>query len=120
MPFELWRWLPIFLAAPAQIAFIVIWSSTKFGAGQWWKTKIGRTLFIKSLGLTILLVNIALTVMIRLATGDYSHAAYDLERYTSNFEFLIVAGYWIVMISVYYQLGSLIKERFLQKDPLIR
>lgn len=116
IPFQFWTQIPIILAAPAQVLFVLLYSIRRFGAGEWWKDFVGRALFIKSASLAYLFVAADWTSASIYRRGGYSGISFDVHSYRQDYAWLIVIGYWLVTFAVYYQLISLIKQRYLHKD----
>lgn len=92
-----WRQLPIILAGPAQLVFVLIIALPCLGAGQWWKKDVTQALVIKSATM-LLLISAAIV------------------GYITNDEWLVDLGYWLVCAAIYYQLAALIHERRRHRD----
>lgn len=106
---DFWREFPIFISFPAQLAFVLIYALPMFGAGMWWKDFVGRALFVKSL---------ALAFVLGIAFGRNSLEILNNPNisFKSPFdqipiEILVTAGFWLVMLSIIYQLIAIIKLR---------
>lgn len=111
LTFEFWRYAPVILCAPAQTAFVLIYSIRGFGAGKWWRDYIGRALFIKSVTLDLLIVSATIAYAYNWANGVYTSITFDTDRYWKDWESLVIIGYWLVLFGVYYQLYALIRQR---------
>lgn len=110
--FEFWRVLPLILAAPAQLAFVLVYSLKIFGAGQWWKSYVGRSIFVKSVSLSFLL-NIAVALVVsRWINGQYEGVTFAMTLTNSFLDAMAVLGYWAVCFAVYYQLALLVRLRY--------
>lgn len=80
--------LLVWLAAPAQTAFVV-----GFGLStRWWKSLLGRALFTKALALALLL---DLTVFADQFGYDYPHR----EEITTGVLCLVVVGSWMQLFA---------------------
>lgn len=98
---DVWREAPIVLAAPAQLAFVLIVALPWLGAGQWWKKWPTRALVFKSATLLVLILVAVTSYVLRWLIG----------RDSPWFDVATVAGYWAVTAAIYYQLVALIHER---------
>lgn len=110
--FEFWRTLPLLLATPAQMAFVLIYAIPKFGSGKWWKFYVGRAIFVKSLSLSFLLNIITATVVSRAVNGEYTGISFDMTITNSALDAMAVLGYWAVCFALYYQLILLARLRY--------
>lgn len=115
-PLDFWTALPIFLAAPAQIAFMLIYSLPAFGAGEWWKSFIGRALFIKSGTITFLILVSVSSYIIHYYHHFYTGVNYAfVPTYGLKSNALITVGYWLVCLAIYYQIAALLRQRFISQ-----
>lgn len=83
----------VYLAAPAQTAFVLIYGSGIWS--KWWRSLIGRALFTKSLGLALLLD----LSLVGEWVGPYPHQA--------EVGLAVVA---LVTIGAYLQLAALLND----------
>jgi len=112
-PFQFWTLVPLLLAAPVQTAFVLLYSIKPFGAGEWWKDFVGRALFIKAAALAYVLDASAWTVFSIYHRGGFSGISFDISTYRADYSWLLVIGYWLMLVAVVYQFMSLIKQRFI-------
>lgn len=108
--FEIWRFLPVILATPAQLAFLYIFVSKRAGGGNWWKDVVGRALFFNALGLALLLVIACLVYFMKFYNNQYTGVDWYFAH--TKHDGFINVSYWVVAVAIYYQLYSLIKLRF--------
>lgn len=102
---EVWRQLPILLAAPAQFAFVLVVALPWLGAGQWWMSFVTRALVIKSA-----------TLLLLIAGASIGYLVHDLDgpqdvSWSWPSDGFVCGCYWLVSAAIWYQLGSLIHER---------
>ena len=105
---DVWRNLPIVASAIPQTLFALIYSLPMLGAGEWWRTFVGRALFFKSLTLAALVDFVTLAIVtraVRGATWNWSVTEYTIE------DRVVITGYWAVLATIIYQLWALIQER---------
>lgn len=108
MPFEFWAALPVMLAAPVQTLFLIIYAIPRFGAGQWWRSYVGRSIFLKSLSLAFLL-NATLYYQIEFwIKGIFTGVDYHVD---GSLEWVAVLGYWLLLYAVCYQAYALVRNR---------
>ena len=108
--YEFWRYTPVILATPAQIAFVLIFSVKKLGGGFWIRTVVGRALFFNAITLAFLLVVACSAYLTNFLGGLYSGVNWNYANSVTNF--LINTSYWTVCVAIYYQLHSILKSRF--------
>ena len=90
-----WSTLPLLLASVPQTVFVLLYSVRPFGAGDWWRDRVGRALFIKAAALAIVLDLFTAWVLFR---GDWIRVP-------------LIVGYWLVCAGVFYQCAALIRSR---------
>ena len=120
---ETWRVLPITLSVPFQLAFVMLYSMPRFGAGEWWRDFTGRALFYKSAALLVLLVlstiSITLLVLSGGATLVWDISSDSTYRQLPNpygivlavIDLIAAVFYWVLLFTIMYQLGALFHER---------
>lgn len=107
--FDVWLTLPLLLSALPQTAFVLIFSLRVFGAGEWWRDRVGRALFFKSLTLAAVLdVLLARVLYLMAQAGDVS---LKTAPPTAAIEWVFSALYWLIFAGIVYQLGALVSER---------
>lgn len=111
-PFQFWTTVPILMAAPAQTLFVLLYGVRRFGAGEWWKDFVGRALFVKSVSLAFVLDAATWSTYSVWHRGGFTGVSFDVDSYRADYSWLLVIGYWLVAFAVYFQLASLIKQRF--------
>lgn len=121
---ELWRVLPFVLGVLPQIAFVLLYSVPRFGAGQWWTDFTGRALFYKSTALAVLLSLSTVSLSLLLLSG-VGHLTWSFS-YTSTYrallpgrwgdiiqvvDFTAAIFYWVLFGTIVYQLAALLHVR---------
>lgn len=107
-----WRDLPIFLAAPPQTAFIVVYWRM-WHRGRSWDDFVGRALFLKSFALMLLIDFAAAAIVFQVLHGNPWE--FGLGNYTT-LSYADTALYWLVSGSIWYQLHALLRQRRYAQD----
>ncbi|GAW54755.1 putative phage holin [Nocardioides sp. PD653] len=100
-----WPIAPLLLAALPQTLFAVQYAVRPFGAGQWWRDRVGRALFNKATALAIVLDLLTMHVF-SAGWPQWSFAAPE-----GGFAIAETIGYWYVFAAVVYQYGALVRQR---------
>jgi len=103
---EFWRQAPILLAAPAQLAFVLIVTIPRFGAGQWWRRYVTRAVVELSGTLLLLILAASVGYVINDASGP------QVVDWRWPDDGLVVACYWLVSAAIWSQLAALVRQRF--------
>lgn len=111
-PLDFWTALPIFLAAPAQVLFLIIYSVPYLGAGEWWKSFVGRALFIKTFTITFLILAAVISYLVHAHLDYYTGINWDFTpTHGVKSDRLVTIGYWFVCIAIYYQNVAIVRQR---------
>lgn len=103
---DVWRQAPILLCLPAQVAFVTIVTTPSLGAGQWWRNYVTRALVFKSSTLLLLIFAASVGYLFADTHGHQQvNWAWPDDR-------IVCICYWLVAMAIWYQLISLIRQRF--------
>ena len=107
--FDVWLTLPLLLSALPQTAFVLIFACPWFGAGEWWRDRVGRALFFKSL--TLAAVFDVLLARIAYLMAQAGNVTVKTSPPAAAIEWVFAALYWLIFAGVVYQLAALVRER---------
>lgn len=107
--FEVWVLLPLVLAAPPQVVFVLLYGLPWLGAGQWWRDDVGRALFFKSATFALVLSTLAVRITHNVATSPYVQISWGApDRWV---DWLGAVLYWLAFFAICYQLKVLVRRR---------
>lgn len=107
---DVWRQVPILLCLPAQVAFVLIVTTPRLGAGQWWRNYVTRALVLKSSTLLLLIFAASVGYLFADTHGRQRvNWAWPDDR-------IVCICYWLVTAAIWYQLVALVRQRFGSRD----
>ena len=99
-----WLAAPLLLAAIPQTLFVLQYAIRPFGAGQWWRDRVGRALFIKGAALAVVLDMFLIRTVIDRPSFSFAAPA-------TGYALTATVAYWLVFVGVTYQYLALVRSR---------